>query len=56
MKNLNFLSFDDVGVMGDGGEGRHRGRGLHAGPWPLPSVTCIEVMAVPMVPGESWPI
>ena len=44
-------SVDDVGVMGEVGVGRHHGRGLHSGPWPLLSVVCVVVVSVLMVPG-----
>ena len=37
--------------MGEGGEGRHRGHGLHAGPWPLLSVGGIVAVSGSMVPG-----
>ena len=48
----NVPSFDDVGVMGEGGEGQHSGHGLHAGPWPLPSVGgIVAVLGGVMVPG-----
>ena len=40
-----------LGVMGEGGEGRHRGRDPHSGPWTLPSVACIVAVPVSMVPG-----
>ena len=49
-------SVDDVGVMGEGGEGRHHGHGLHSGPWPLPSVDCIlaVVMSGGCIHSACW--
>ena len=55
-EKLSVHSVDEMARHGEGEDGDHRGRGLHSGPWTLPSVTCIVAVPVSMVPGESWPI